>query len=142
MTWARIDNEESGNKALSFLNQQNKKIEFTMEKEKKEQLPFLDTVVNRRTNTFTTNIYHKPTFTGVYLNWTSLTSRKYTISLIYCLCNRIWKLCQDKDVRELELKKPKCILVKNEYPEKVIEKEIEKFIKKQRTSGIHPRITS
>jgi hypothetical protein len=74
-------------------------------------------------------IYHKPTFTGVYLNWTSLTSRKYKISLIYCLCDRIWRFCREPNERDLELKKLKQTLIKNEYPEHIINKEIEKFIK-------------
>jgi hypothetical protein len=65
----------------------------------------------------------------VYLNWTSLTSRKYKISLIYCLCNRIWRICQDKDERDLEFKKLKVILAKNEYPDKIINTEIDKFVK-------------
>ncbi len=76
-----------------------------------------------------TTIYHKPTYTGVYLNWTSLTARKYKISLIYCLCHRIWKISQDPDDRDLELRKLKATLEKNEYPDVVIDKEIEKFVK-------------
>ena len=73
-------------------------------------------------------MYHKKTFTGTYLNWTSLTDRKYKIGLIYCLLDRIWKICSDPKDRELEVSKLKGILAKNDYPTSIIEKETEKFL--------------
>ena len=127
--FSTIKNKEDCENILNYLNQQHPNIKFTVEKEKNNKIPFLDTCVTRRASGFTTTIYHKPTFTGIYLNWTSMTSRKYKISLIYCLCDRIWKICKDPDSRELEFKKLRATLAKNEYPEQVIEKEITKFIK-------------
>jgi hypothetical protein len=103
-------------------------MKFTIENEKQTKIPFLDTKVTRKETNFTTSIYHKPTFTGVYLNWTSLTSREYKISLIYCLCDRMWKICQDTE-RDLEFKKLKLTLPKNEYPDRIINKEMDKFVK-------------
>lgn len=47
--------------------------------------------------------------------------------MIYCLCDRIWKICQVPEEREAELKKLKVTLAKNEYSDAVIEKEIKKF---------------
>jgi hypothetical protein len=114
---------------LLFLNAQNQNIKFTIETEKQNRIPLLDTRVTRKDLGFTTTIYHRPTFTGVYLNWTSLTSRKYKISLIYCLSDRIWRICREPNERDLELKKLKQTLIKKEYPEHIINKEIEKFIK-------------
>jgi hypothetical protein len=58
-----------------------------------------------------------------------LTDRKYKIGLIYCLLDRIWKICSDQESRDLEVLKLKAILSKNEYPSVVIEKEVSKFIK-------------
>jgi len=144
-----ITNKELAQKILDFLNNQHKNIKFTIEKEKNNKIPFLDTVVTRTETGFSTNIYHKPTFTGVYLNWTSLTSRRYKISLIYCLCDRIWKICKNTEERDLEIRKLKNTLLKNEYPEKVIDLEINKFISSSKTdlsrlkthlSRTHPQI--
>ena len=101
-------------------------LKFTVEYENNNKIPFLDTCINRKETDFKTNIYHKPTFTGVYLNWTSLTARKYKISLIYCLCDRIWKICQDPADREDEFKKLKLTIEKNEYPPHIKEQEITK----------------
>ena len=94
--FATLVSKESAQKILGFLNKQHPNIRFTIEVEKNKKLPFLDTCVTRKSTGFTTNIYHKKTFTRVYLNWRSLTSRKYKISLIQCLCDRIWRICQDK----------------------------------------------
>ena len=43
--------------------------------------------------------------------------------------DRIWKICSDPNDRDQEVLKLRAILAKNEYPEFVIEREIEKFIK-------------
>ena len=74
-------------------------------------------------------MYHKKTFTGVYLNWTSLTSRKYKIGLIYGLLDRIWRICSEETDKMEEIEKLKIILQKNEYPKHVVDKEIERFLK-------------
>ena len=85
-----IRDETCSQNILNYVNSQHNNRKFTIENEKQNKIPFLDTKVTRKETNFTTSIYHKPTFTGVYLNWTNLTSRKYKISLIYCLCDRIY----------------------------------------------------
>ena len=67
----------------------------------------------------------------MYLNWASLTSRKYKICLIKCLLFRIWNICTSYDLIHNELEKLKSILVKNGYPIKVINKEIKLFLSKK-----------
>jgi hypothetical protein len=129
--FSTIHNKDCANKILTYINQQHPNIRFTIEMEKNKRIPFLDTVVTRTQQGYRTSLYHKKTFTGVYLNWTSLTSRKYKIGLIKCLCDRIWKICDRVEDRELEIKKLKHILAKNEYPEKVVDAEIDKFIKRK-----------
>ena len=54
---------------------------------------------------------------------------KYNIGLIYCLLDRTWKICSDKKDRELEVKKLKVTLAKNDYPSEIIRKKTEKFLK-------------
>jgi reverse gyrase len=73
--FAVLKNETNVEKVLEVLNTPHPNIKFTIEHEKKNKLPFLDTCVTRTEETFKTTMYRKPTFTGVYLNWTSLTSR-------------------------------------------------------------------
>ena len=48
--------------------------------------------------------------------------------MIKCLLNRAWRICSDLKLFDLEVLKAKIILRKNDYPNKVIDKEIERFI--------------
>jgi hypothetical protein len=67
-------------KVLQFINNLHKNIKFTFEIEQDIILPFLDVKILRKDNVgFIVSIYRKKTFTGVYLNWNSLTSRRYKI---------------------------------------------------------------
>ena len=125
--FATVSVKDQASSILKFLNEQHKNIKFTIEYEKNNKLPFLDTNVIRKVNKYITTIFHKKTFTGVYLNWTSLTSRKYKIGLIKCLLDRIWRICSDENDRELEIRTLESILLKNQYPTNVIQVEFEKF---------------
>ena len=128
-TFVVLRGKDYAEEVLSFLNSQHNNIKFTVEHEKDNSIPFLDTKVKRKSDLklFTT-LYHKKTFTGTYLNWNSLTDRKYKIGLIYCLLDRIWKIVSEQRDRDLEVSKLKAILAKNDYPTKIIEAEITKFI--------------
>ena len=100
---------------LEILNTQHPNIKFTVEKEAKDCLPFFDTKFIRECNKYITTIYHKKTFTGVYLNWKSLTARKFKFGLINCLLNRIWRICSSQEHIDEEVKRLKIIL--NKSPE-------------------------
>ena len=126
--FAVVENDTCHLNILDILNSIHKNIDFTIEEEQNNSLPFLDALVRRTNDGFKTKLYQKSTFTGVYLNWTSLTSRKYKISLIYCLMDRLWKLCSDEVSRFEEIEKLKVNLANNDYPEEVINYEINKFI--------------
>jgi hypothetical protein len=116
------------NDILNYLNIQHPNIEFTIENEIDNKLPFLDTTVYRGPTKYNTTMFRKKTFTGVYLNWTSLTAKRYKIGLIYCLLDRIWKICNEQEEKDREINKLRKILADNEYPNHIIEKEIDRFI--------------
>ena len=114
-----------------FLNEQHPNIKFTIEHEVKNRLPFLDTCVIRAVNGYKTTVYRKKTFTGVYLNWNSLTARRYKIGLIRCLAERIWRTVSDTCERMAELQRLRTILARNEYPASVIECTLKRFMEKK-----------
>jgi hypothetical protein len=131
-TFVILKNKDCAEKVLEFLNEKGKehKIEFTMEIEENNQINFLDVSVKRNDNlTFSTSTYHKPTFTGVYLNWNSLTARKYKINLIKCLLDRIWKVCSTEEQKHLEINEMKENLIANNYPINIIDNQINYFLK-------------
>ena len=54
-----------------YLNTKHANIKFTSEKEVNGSLPFLDVLISRNKKGFTTTVYHKPKFSGVYSNFNS-----------------------------------------------------------------------
>ena len=113
---------------LNLLNSFHQNIKFTYEPEKNKKIAFLDVLVSRKSNGFFTTLYRKPTFTGVFLNWNSLTARVYKINVIKCLLDRAWKICSNYKLFHLEVLSLKEILMKNSYPCSVIDRTIKEFL--------------
>jgi hypothetical protein len=128
-TFVVLKNKECSTKVFDYLNTLHPQIQFTKEEENNSRLPFLDVLVIRKEDELATKIYRKPTFTGVYLKWTSLTSIKYKLGLIYCLLDRAWKICSSPEARKTEISTIRSILAKNDYPTQIIDREIAKFMK-------------
>ena len=68
---------------------------FTSEKEVNGSLPFLDVLVSRNKEGFTTTVYHKPTFSGVYSNFNSFIADEYKHGLIFTLIFGIFSIVSD-----------------------------------------------
>ena len=90
---------------LDYVNSQHPNISFTCEVENNNQLPFLDTIVDKFENSFETGLYRKPTHTGLGLKYNSYTSKTYKVNLISCLVDRAYKLCSTSIAftKEIEL---------------------------------------
>ena len=125
-----LSSKEQAETVLVFLTQHSN-IKFTIEEESNNRLPFLDTCVYRTDNAYKTTLYRKKTFTGVYLNWNSLTSRRYKVSLIKCLAERIWRICTVEEDKQLELERLKIIFQRNEYPLEAIEETLQRFLERK-----------
>ena len=63
------------------------------------------------------------------LNWNSLTSIKYKTGLTRCLLNRSDKICSGEKQKEIEKEQLRTLLLRNNYPVHVINKEFETFEK-------------
>ena len=74
-----------------YLNTKHANIKFTSEKEVNRSLPFLDVLISRNKG-FTTTVYHKPTFSGVYSNFNSFMADEYKDNLIFTLLFRIFSI--------------------------------------------------
>ena len=58
-------------------------MSFSMETEKQNKLSFLDVEVIGEQGKFTTTIYQKPTFSGVYSNFESFLTLVYKFGMVY-----------------------------------------------------------
>ena len=60
-------------------------MKFSFEEEKNGKLSFLDVEVSGEGNKSATNVYRKPTFSGVYTHFDSFLLTKYKFGIIYTL---------------------------------------------------------
>ena len=70
---------------------------------------------------FITLVFRKPSFTGQYLNFQSCCSKRRKTSLIKTLFHKAKKICS-LEVFEIELNVLKEMLIKNGYPNPLIDK--------------------
>ena len=68
---------------------------------------------------FTTSVYRKPTFSGIYTNFNSLLPSSYKIGLLHTL-HRCFRICSDWTKIHLELVKLIDVFKSNCYPENFI----------------------
>ena len=105
-------------------------IKFFIEKEEDGRLPFLDINIFGEYDKFSTNVYRKKTFSGVYTNFKSFIPETYKIGLIKSLLFRCFSFCSDFIKFHHEIEKLKSILYKNSYPRGLVEKCIKELLDK------------
>ena len=62
------------------------------------------------------------------LNFKIFTSFSYKISLIKCLIDRLFKICNNLNSFHNDIENIKCNLIKNAYPPFLIDKVIKKYL--------------
>ena len=82
----------------------------------------------RENDKFVTSVFRKETFSGVYTNFISFIPLEYKFGLVHTLLNRCFNLSSDFLKFHHEVDKLKKILSKNAYPQKFIDKCIQKFL--------------
>ena len=103
-------------------------MSFSMETEKEYKLSFLDVEVIREQGKFTTTIYRKPTFSGVYSTFESFLHSVYKFGMVYTLFYRCFRICSNWTQFHTELIFLKEILQKNGYLKNFIDKFLKKFL--------------
>ena len=111
-----------------YLNTKHANIKFTSEKEVNGSLPFLDVLILRNKKGFTTAVYHKPTFSGVYSNFNSFIADEYKHGLIFTLLFRIFSIVSDFSKFHEEVNYLKDVLKKNYFPTNLVDKCIKIFL--------------
>ena len=103
-------------------------MSFSMETEKENTLSFLDVEVICEQGKFTTTIYRKPTFSGVYSNFESFLPSVYKFGMVYTLVYRCFRICSNWIQFHTELIYLKGIFQKNSYPKNFIDKCFKRFL--------------
>lgn len=111
-----------------IFNSYNENLQFTIEVEKDDKIPFLDCMLHRQKNgLIKTNWFHKNTWSGRYLNFHSHLPFNYKRNTIMILTDKVLKLA-DRTFHDENFKLIVETLKKNGYPEKLITSTMEKTI--------------
>ena len=114
----------------NFMNTCHPKMKFTFEKEQNNCFNFLDVKVIREDNVFTTSVYRKPSFSGVYTHFDSCMPLSYKFSLVPTIIFRSFTICSDMHIFHQEICKIKDIFMKKGYSEMVLDKCVKTFLNK------------
>ena len=114
---AAFGKEQDSSNFLNFLSKRHPNIKFTIEKQINHSIAFLDVFIAAINNQdLTIQTCHKLTYTGLLLNFKSFTSFSYKISLIKCLIDRSFKICNNWNSFHNDIENIKSNLIKNAYP--------------------------
>ena len=116
-TFCGFNSDNEAKLFFDFLNSQHPNIKFTMKKESKKILAFLDVCIdNNDPSCLKTSTYRKKTFTGLLTNFFSYTSFSYEIGLIRTLVDRAYKINSSLLSFNNDIKKLKHIFKRNQFP--------------------------
>ena len=96
-------------------------------------IPFLEVLITRTSNGFKTSVYHKPTFSGVYSNFSSFISEEHKVGWIFTLLFRKFTVVSDFSGFHSEVCYLTEMLKKNAFPIKLINSCIKNFLNKRLT---------
>lgn len=106
---------------LEHANRQHRNIQFTMELEENNTLPFLDVLVEKRNGDIQFKVYRKPTHTDRYLHATSHHHPKQKRGLMNTLVHRAKTICSENHLQS-ELDHLRGALIDNGYRPREIER--------------------
>ena len=115
-------------KFLAYLNTRHKNIKFTVELEKDNSLPFLDTLLKRNGNQISTSVFRKATFTGLGTNFLSFIPEQFKINSIKTLLFRGYNICSDWPAFHKEIEFLKAFFLSNGFPPYLFYKTLRAFL--------------
>ena len=133
--FAVFGSAEDRDNFYALLNSAHPNLMFTMEKTS-DALPFLDVNIWIKDGAYQTQVYRKPTNTGVHMNFDSMAPLKWKRSLMRCLLIRALRISSSWNYFFLEVNKIKSNLQKNGYPRLFLDNTYQAFIE---SNGINER---
>ncbi|XP_067664170.1 uncharacterized protein, partial [Haliotis asinina] len=126
---ALLDDNQDPEALLQHLNSQHPRIQFTMEEETHQQLPFLDILLHRHQQSIATSVYRKPTHTDQYIHHQSNHHPQIKKGIVATLARRAKAVCSSDSLHS-ELKHLKSTFQDlNEYPPHLVSNTITKTLK-------------
>ena len=95
MTFILFQSKVAAQQFLEFANNLHSNIDFTIEHESNNTLPFLDVLVSRSNYNFTTSVFRKRTYTGLGSNFYSSCYTNFKVNSIATLLHRAFSISCD-----------------------------------------------
>jgi len=127
-TFILFRNREESLSFSEYFNNKHSHIKFTVDEETNQKLAFLDVVVNRESNGFSTSIFRKATFSGLGTNYFSNISKRYKTSGIHSLIHRAFKISSSYVTFHEEVNFLRNYFKNNYYPTKIFNVIVRKFL--------------
>ena len=99
-------------------------------------IPFLDTRVSIEAGKFVTDLYRKPTDRCQYLLPSSCHPSHITKNIPYNLCNRLLRICSNRETLKIRLDELKILLLTREYRERSVDEAIQRVLKMNREEAL------
>jgi hypothetical protein len=123
--------------SLKKLNSIHPDIQFTMEVEKENSLPFLDLILSRENGNIDMSIYRKPTDNQMFINASSFHHQSHKHAAFHSMFHRLFNIPMSKTSFDKELKYIRDTGRINGYTDNEIEKI---FMKHEKKSKLCTRI--
>ena len=112
------------------MNTRYKNLKFTFDFEQNTGFSFLDVKITRGSNGFSTSVFRKATFSGVFTNFDGFIFESYKTDLIFTLLFRCFIICSDMQSFRLEVEQLRQIFKCNNYPVGLIDQCVKTFLNK------------
>ena len=123
-----FEKPEQVSRFVKYMNKRHKNIKFSFETEKYNSFSFLDVKICREKDKFTTSVFRKDTFSGVYTNFSSFVALKHKFGLVHTLLHRSFTIVPDFSKLHFEVETLRKTLHKNTYSTKFIDKCVAKSV--------------
>ena len=123
---------------LEFANNVHANINFTIEHENNNCLPFLDILITRQQQNFSTSVFRKKTYTGLGSNFYSACFFNFKVNSISTLLHRAYSISSDWILFHKEVEFLRNYFYDNCYPKFLFDKYLRRFLEDK----LHPIIPS
>ena len=116
--------------SLKSMLEDHSVLKFTCEFSVNDKLPFLDVLVHKTNQGFSTSVFHKPTDKGICLNAMSECPQRYKVAVLTSFLKRAYLVSSDWNAFHSELHRIKQTLVNNGYSNSFVDNHVSRFVAK------------
>ena len=135
-TFILFQSKVAAEQFLEYANSLHPNINFTIEHENNNCLPFLDVLITRSDQHFSTSVFRKETYTGLGSNFYSSCFYNFKLNSIFTLLHRAYSVSSDWVYFHKEVEFLRKYFYNNCYPKFLFEKYVKRFLE----SKFHPII--